>query len=116
MEERKDRRAARSAEEWSQLVAEWRRSGLTGEAFARLHDVGRTSLYWWASELKRRGEGGDPEKRFVEVDVVGMSDRASMPGEVGRMEVVARSGRVIRLLGRVDAEELALVLGVAERC
>jgi hypothetical protein len=33
-----------------------------------------------------------------------------------RIELVARSGRVIRVVGAVDADALCVVLEVAERC
>jgi len=96
-------------------VSEWRRSEQTASEFSAAHGVGRASLYGWAAELKRRSEQGD-EEGFVAVEVVGPRRPMSRLAEASSMELVALSGRVIRVSGHIDAEALAAVLGVAERC
>jgi transposase len=117
MANEKRRGRGRGAEHWAQLVAQWRQSGLTASAFAHKHGVSRTSLYWWSSELKRRGEQHSADKGFVAVQFVGAKPgQGSAQERGGPMELVTRSGRVIRIGGLVDAEALGVVLQVAERC
>jgi hypothetical protein len=90
---------------------------MTAAEFAQTHGVSRRSLYWWSSELKRRGENGGEDARFVAVEVVGTQDRSAVvDGSVCWMELVTRSGRIIRIGDQVDADILRLVLQVAEQC
>lgn len=91
---------------------------MTGGEFARERGLSASSLYWWSSELNRRGEVGmsEPDEAFVAVRVVDegpeeAEDRVSAP-----IELVTTTGRVIRVYGAVDSEDLAVVLEVAERC
>jgi hypothetical protein len=86
---------------------------MTAAVFAARHHVGRASLYSWATKLHLR-ETRAASTSFVAVDVVG-DDRAA-PVYDACMELVTRSGRIIRMSSRVDSEALARVLEVAERC
>lgn len=108
------RRAKRSAEEWSALIAEWRRSGKTAAAFAEEHDLCRSSLYGWASKL--RDEVERQREAFVPIRVVGGRREEPEQGARPCIELVTRSGRMLRVVGPVDAEALSAVLEVAERC
>ncbi len=127
MAKRFQRRARRSAEEWSRLVAEWRDSGVAAEVFATERGLSQTSLFKWTARLKREAGGPRRSGKFVAVDVVGdgpASSSSSVAGsgvamaahEGGRIELVTLSGRVIRWSGRIDVDALAGVLEVAERC
>lgn len=109
------RRANRSPAEWSELVGAWRASGLSGREFAEARDIGLASLYGWAARLESEDGIGSPG--FTEV-AVAETDRSSARCEAqgAHIELVARSGRVIRVVGSVDAEALRVVLQVAERC
>ncbi len=126
MAKRFQRRARRSAEEWSRLVAEWRDSGVAAEVFAAERGVSRTSLFKWTARLKREAGGPTRSAKFVAVDVVGdgpgsssssaASGVAMAAHEGGRTELLTLSGRVIRWSGGIDVDALAGVLEVAERC
>ena len=109
------RRAQRSASEWSQLIDNWRQSEMTPASFAARHGVGLSSLYSWAAKLKRGTVTCEQKPRgFVAVKVV--EEVRATPSFGGCMELVARSGRMIRISGRVDTDALAQVLRVAEQC
>lgn len=107
------RRTRRSASEWAQIVAEWKRSGLSGVTFAEEHDLCAASLYTWAKKLQQRGTP-KASSEFVAVDVV---DEPALESVVrSGMELVTRSGRRIRIGSHVDRDVLAMVLEVAEQC
>lgn len=112
---RKSRCAPRSAPQWEAIVNEWRESGRTAEAVAARHGVSRTSLYGWAARL-RAAETASPTRApsFVGVSIVG--PRPAATTTESRVELVTRSGRVIRVFGDVDTHALVRVLEAAEAC
>ena len=75
-------------------------SGLTLYAFAHRHGIDPQRLYYW----RRRIEGADAAPAFVEVH------RAN-PGPV---EVVARSGRVLRAADTIDSLTLRRLIAALE--
>ena len=93
----------------------WRSSGQSARAFAEARGIGLASLYGWAARLESEDAGGS--LGFTEV-AIAQAERsaARVDAEGARIELVARSGRVIRVVGPVDAEALRVVLEVAERC
>jgi len=97
-------------------VKEWQEGELCGSVFAARHELSAKSLYHWSSVLKRKTSQDDGEESFAEVHVVKPQPPRCGDEEPRRVELVTLSGRVIRLLGPVDAETLAVVLQVAERC
>jgi hypothetical protein len=119
-------RRRRSASEWTTLVKQWRASGLTTKEFAARHDLSAASLYWWRQRLSALGSvGAAPDDQastslalknskgtvtFREVHV------SSPPVVSAGIEVLARSGHVIRVHGSVDAVALRAVLAAVERC
>ena len=113
MTKTKKRRRQRNAAEWFQLIEEWQQSGVAAGVFASQHDVGLSSFYKWRARLERP-EPALTAKSFVPVEIVGKQRENVATG--GGMDVIALSGRVIRLSGRVDPVGLALVLEVAEQC
>lgn len=112
----------RSAAQWSELIAQWTRSGDSAERFAAGVGVKLSTLRWWQSQL---GKSGTPERTarraegrslaksatFAEVQVVESPRR-----EGGFVEVVTRGGHVIRVHGEVDAEALQSVFEALGRC
>jgi len=64
----------RSALEWKGLVERFESSGLSGEAFARRHQLNLRTLLWWQSRIRCRHAKVAEEFRFVEV-----VPRASVP-------------------------------------
>ncbi len=115
----------RSAAEWSELVTQWEASDVSTTAFAARHGVGASSLYWWRHKLAEIPSGakqsasasssvvlkgtGQPVA-FTEIRVAGRAEFVSP------LEVVARSGHVIRVHGKVDASALRALLAAVERC
>ena len=128
MGERGKRRRNRAAGEWAEIVEGWRASGLSMRAYASAHDLGIGSLYGWAARCAapqadgaraRGGSGAFAEVRVVERG--GVHERAgagasSLEAQAAYIELVARSGRVLRVVGAVDAVHLGVVLEVAEGC
>ncbi len=111
-------------------MTEWRESGMTAEAFAAHRGLSRTSLFKWTGKLEQQAAKSTAPAGFVAVKVVADGSArsslttAAVPGSAespasaasGPIELVALSGRVIRLSGRVDRDALACVLEAAERC
>ena len=111
------RRPNRDSAEWAEIIAAWRASGLSGREYADAHDLGVGSLYGWAARLEPEGPEAPRFPAFAEVHVIDPVRRATSSDEPSaRIELVSRSGRVIRVMGAVDAETLGVVLEVAERC
>jgi len=112
------RRGRRPAAEWSKVIAQWRESGETSKVFAARHGLNAGTLLWWSARLPKEQAGSKPAKArgrgaaFTEVRVT------SGPTEVagGRVEVVTRSGRVVRVEGVVDAGALRAVIEAVESC
>ena len=42
----------RSRKEWKRIIADWKRSGLTGPEFSRRHGLNHRSLYRWSTRLR----------------------------------------------------------------
>ena len=105
----------RPASEWSELIAQWQASGVTARVFAEQHGLNAGTLCWWRTRLRKRETSAKAAssraRSFTEVRV---AKAATDPA--GGMEVVARSGRVIRLQGAVDSQALVAVLKAVEQC
>jgi hypothetical protein len=99
----------RSRDEWKSWVAKWRASGLGGTKFAEQHGLSDSALYRWAHIFD---EEVQPEVGFKPVRVRGSSTSA----EVDTIEIVTRSGWVVRVVGDVDANRLRAVLEVVGSC
>lgn len=69
------RRARRTRDEWRQLVAEWRASGLTAAAFTAERGLSVHSLLGWSSRLGREDRFG-LSASFVAVEVQERPQRA----------------------------------------
>lgn len=86
METQRPRRARRTAAQWAEVVAAYRRSGQTQTAFARSRGVGVAALRNWLYRDRPaapRADGGT--SGFVPVRVIGKSRNgavadAAMPG------------------------------------
>jgi transposase-like protein len=76
------------------------KSGLTIYSFAQRHGVDPQRLYYW----RRRVEGDALAPAFVEVH------RAS----AGPVEIVVRSGRVLRVADTIDGETLRKLVAALE--
>ena len=109
---------ALSREEW---VAKWQASALAGTEFAVRHGLKRWALYDWARKLERKrasAEARAAEKRlpveFTAVQITGAAREEQ--AKDGAVEVVARSGHVVRVRDIADLELLRAVLQLVEQC
>ena len=91
-------------------MARWKASGVSGTVFAERHGLKRSSLYEWGRKVEEASETA-----FTEVRVDATSGLASSGGETG-IEIETKSGRVVRVRGEVDVEQLRRVLEAVEQC
>ena len=108
--------------EWSGLLDQWSRSGESAERFSARLGISVVTLARW----RKKAQGTKPtspiadgtpkavdaaHSRFTPVQVV-----RPARAESGLVEVVTRSGCVVRVHGVVDEETLALVFAAVGRC
>jgi len=112
------------AREMRRVLARWARSGLTQREFAQREGLRPGTMAWWRHvfrhagepEVKARGRRRRPGRTrqaaaasFVEVKM----DSASMPG-AAMLEIVVRSGQVIRVPREFDRASLRAVVAALE--
>jgi len=89
-------------DERKKWATRWRASGLSGRAFARKHGLQVESVYRWGRE-------------FPEVDA--FTEVVVAPGRgpsLAALEVVLANGRVVRVRGEVDGNQLRAVVEALE--
>jgi len=118
--------ARRSAAEWAEEVAAWRRSGHSARGYALARGISASTLAWWASRgdtghvplgaaephhapSSRGGAGG---LEFLPVKVVGSGEVTTPRVEA---EILLVGGRRVRVAGALTFEELERLLRVVER-
>ncbi len=119
-------RSAR-AQQMRGVLEQWKRSGLTLEAFGQQQSIPRTTLVWWRhvfrhARTQRRGANGErqcPPKHAPAGEPAGFRE-VRLAAPVARpapalLEVVLRSGHVLRVPGGVEAATLQAVIAVLER-
>jgi transposase-like protein len=92
---------------WRQVVARWKRSGLSVRAFCRTEDLNQMTFYRWRRELNRRDQ---PKPAFLPVRVV--ADKPE-PSAVG-IEVVLANGRSVRVGAGFDPQTFVRVVELLE--
>lgn len=90
------------------VLAALEKSGLPRGEFAALHGIHEQRLYNWQRRLAADVGDGQP-LQFREVSP------AAAAGTDPRLEVVLRSGRLVRVPPSFDAAELGRLLDVLER-
>jgi transposase len=93
---------------WRQVLARWRRSGLSVRAFCRAEGVNEPQFYWWRRKL---GQVEPKEPAFVPVHVV--TDPADEPATRG-IEVVLANGRCLRVGPGFDPHTLVTLVDLLE--
>lgn len=113
---------AQREEHWRRILARQQQSGLTRAAFCRREGINKNALTWWTRQLKRRGRSRQVTARgiakpksarravFVPVRVI----QASPRNGTSPVEVVTRSGHVVRLHPDFDPSTLRKVLAALE--
>ena len=101
----------RSRDEWTALVAAWRRSGLTQAEFCQREGLSRRTLGWWRWRLEREAAPAPPSKaEFVEVQVV---EPEPPPDEIRDFDVLV-AGLVVRVPSGFDEEALGRLVRALE--
>jgi hypothetical protein len=116
--------ARRSAGEWAEEVAAWKRSGSSARAYALGRGISASTLAWWSS----RGETGQAVSiasvspssartrvragghEFLPVKIVEPAEDAPRV----EAEIVLVGGRRVRVAGALTLEQLARLLQVVE--
>lgn len=96
-------------------MEEWEASGLSGLKFAERHGLTVRTLYGWRQRLEDEAEVAlveQPPEAFTEVRVR-EAEAGTSPGSI---EIVARGGRLIRVVGPVDVEQLRATIEAVEGC
>jgi hypothetical protein len=122
---RRVKAARRSATEWAEEVAAWKRSGSSARAYALGRGISASTLAWWSS----RGDTGhvasdatgSPRSRSPRVGAGGhefLPVKVVVPGgeDTPRVEaeIVLVGGRRVRVAGALTLEQLARLLQVVE--
>lgn len=81
--------------------------------FARRRGVSVATLYWWRSQLSRRGRRGRTTK-LVAVEVVGSKEDDPSNGDRG-FELELAGGRRLHVPRHFDAEALSRLIAAVER-
>jgi hypothetical protein len=108
---KRTRAPSRSRDEWAQLIAAWKASGLGAAEFAAKHGLRPKALSTWRWRLrtppKRLSDTTTPKLVQLSVaDLVGSGDT-----DQGRWELTTIAGHKLRALGPVPGGELGLLLG-----
>ena len=98
---------------WRALIREQERSGVAVGEFARRRGVSAATMYWWRSQLSRRG-GRGRATRLVAVEVVGSKAVDPSNGDRG-FELELAGGRRLHVPTRFDAEALSRLIVAVER-
>jgi hypothetical protein len=93
---------------WRQVLARWRRSGLSVRAFCRAEGVNEPRFYWWRRKL---GQAEPKEPVFVPVHVV--PEPAAESATRG-IEVVLANGRCLRVGPGFDPHTLVTLVDLLE--
>jgi transposase len=106
------------------VLARWARSGLTQREFARQEGVPLSTITWWGHVFRHAGEQvekvhGRRRQRvrtrqaaapaFVEVKMP-----SAAPAQAAPLEIVVRTGQVIRVPREFDAARLRAVVAALE--
>lgn len=88
------------------VLAEQQASGLSSLAFARRKGLSPQRLYWWRQRLEAASLERASRQAFVEVTAAS----AGLP-----VEVIVRSGRVLRVPASIDPEVLLQLVEALEK-
>jgi Trp operon repressor len=92
-------------ESWVKLIEEFSASGLSQREFAEQKQVSLATLQFWIYKLRR-----EVKARFVPVHVVASAASTTRGAESASVEVVTRSGHLLRFGAGVEPRYIAAVL------
>ena len=93
---------------WRQVLARWKRSGLSVRAFCGAEGLNPMTFYWWRRELGRRDQ---PQPSFLPVRVLAETTELSTVG----IEVVLANGRSVLVSAGLDSRTLVQVVELLEQ-
>lgn len=108
------------------VLQEWQRSGLSLEAFSRLHGLTPRRISDWKKRIDRQPESPTTGLGFVELQIVEQQQSTQQPTEQPLavhpsaqatpppLEVILRGERIVRVQPGFDALTLARVVEVLE--
>ena len=108
------KRQRRTVSERAALVEQWEQSGLPAREFAAQQKLRASSLYLWRRKLKSASKSklatSEHKPAFSELRLT-----TAQP-EPGRIEIVTRNGRVVRVHGDISIRSLEQVIAAVEQC
>ena len=106
---------SRRARQMRRVLARWERSGLTLREFGQQRGIPLSTLTWWRQVFRRAGEPGNAasKSRVPASDAVVFTEvprPATVPTTPAVLEIVLRSGHVLRVPAGADTDTLQRVL------
>ena len=105
---------SRRARQMHRVLARWERSGLKLREFGERHGIPLSTLTWWRQVFRRAGEPvNTAPKRVPASDAVVFTEvprPATVPTTPPVLEIVLRSGHVLRVPAGADTDTLQRVL------
>ncbi len=102
------------AREMRRVLVRWQRSGLTLREFGQQRGIPLSTLTWWRQVFRRAGEQMNAVSKSVPAsDAVVFTEvpkPATVPTAPFVVEIVLRSGHVVRVPARADTDTLQRVL------
>jgi len=96
------------------MLARWQRSGLTLREFGQQRGIPLSTLTWWRQVFRRAGEPVNAASKSVPArDAVVFTEvprPATVPTPSAVLEIVLRSGHVVRVPSGADTTTLQRVL------
>jgi hypothetical protein len=102
------------ARQMRRVLARWERSGLKLREFGERHGIPLSTLTWWRQVFRHAGE---PAAKRVASDAVVFTEvprPATVPATLPVLEIVLRSGHVLRVPAGADTGTLQRVLQVLQ--
>ena len=105
---------SRRARQMRRVLARWQRSGLSLREFGQQRGIPLSTLTWWRQVFRRAGEPATTASTSVAASDVVLFTEVPRPATVPRippvLEIILRSGHVLRVPAGADTETLQRVL------
>lgn len=109
---------SRRARQMRRVLARWERSGLKLREFGERHGIPLSTLTWWRQVFRRAGERVNAAAKSAPAsDAVVFTEvprPATAPTTPAVLEIVLRSGHVLRVPAGADTDTLQRVLQVLQ--
>ena len=93
-------RKRRSAEQWKQIIEDWKNSGLSVSRFCREGKLPSSAFYRWKTKLRQQET--QQQNPFIQVDWTGAKDAT--------LELSLNTGHVFRFAETTDKKALVSIL------